>query len=987
MKKILRCLHAACFVVAQLCTTVSAETLFEDDFEAPGWDGSNWDFTRGTPGTDFGTEPAPGGGSGNAGFLDHGGYSASATLSKQIGYDVFSHVDPAATATKATIRFYDANPAVAPWFHVASQPLVNGGGNLTAGFGYGSNLGHYYFGSGVYSATAARSAGWHTMEVYYTDAGAWPVIDGVDYSNPNNILGGSASAMDTDASSKLHAQAGFYPTSQTNHRTHFDDVVVEDITPPAGLVAHYDWEGHVAPSTTQALIDKALPGRSDLFVRKGSPQAVPFRGGTGGQFDRTGTGTDLGGSIAQDNPELHVTGPLTLSAWIQPTEEAVDATASSGAYVITRYGGGGAVGDQRAYALGLVNGGLNFVISPDGTYGSALDLVSPPGMLQAGTPYHLTAVFEPGVRQEVYLNGVRVKDQGTSTVPSQIFDSSAWFRIGCMFGGWFGGAGDVNHFDGIIDDVRVHNRALAPQEVVELSGFVPEPGLVAHYDWDQPSAPTTTVPLMDKAGPEGALLYVRVGAPQLVPFRDGMGGLFNRTDSGVNTGDSIAYDSPELHVTGPITLAAWIQPTQEAIDAGGANVITKYGGGAAVGNQRGYSLGLFQGGLNFIISEDGTYGGALDMYTSPNIKLEADKAYHLVGVFEPGVRQEIYLNGVRVMGQTGSSVPNAIHDSTAWFRLGCVFWDAGGVGDINHFDGIIGDVRVYNRDLAAQEVTNLSGFVTPNLVAQYDWEQGLAPTTSTPLLDKAGPDASFLYVRKGSPQVVPFRDGRGGQFDRTGTGTDLGDSIAYDSPELHVTGPLTLMAWIEPTQEAVDATASSGAYVVTKYGGGGAVGDQRAYALGLVDGGLNFVISPDGTYGAAADLLSDPDLLEADRAYHIAGVFDPGQRMTVFLDGQIVASLSAAAGDYVPDEIFDSTAWFRIGCMFGGWFGGAGDVNHFDGIIDDVRVYDRALTQLEIFKAAGLPVPEPSTIVLLLLGLLGLGLAGWRRRRGSAKRR
>jgi hypothetical protein len=62
----------------------------------------------------------------------------------------------------------------------------------------------------------------------------------------------------------------------------------------------------------------------------------------------------------------------------------------------------------------------------DCSYGSALDLLSPPGMLQAGTPYHLTAVFEPGARQEIHLNGVRVRDQGSGTVPGGIYDSTAW---------------------------------------------------------------------------------------------------------------------------------------------------------------------------------------------------------------------------------------------------------------------------------------------------------------------------------------------------------------------------------------------------------------------------------------------------------------------------------------------------------------------------------------------------------------------------------
>ena len=41
-----------------------------------------------------------------------------------------------------------------------------------------------------------------------------------------------------------------------------------------------------------------------------------------------------------------------------------------------------------------------------------------------------------------------------------------------------------------------------------------------------------------------------------------------------------------------------------------------------------------------------------------------------------------------------------------------------------------------------------------------------------------------------------------------------------------------------------------------------------------------------------------------------------------------------------------------------------------DGKLDDVRIYDHALTAAEVFELNQVPVPEPSSAVLLVCGLV-----------------
>jgi len=81
-------------------------------------------------------------------------------------------------------------------------------------------------------------------------------------------------------------------------------------------------------------------------------------------------------------------------------------------------------------------------------------------------------------------------------------------------------------------------------------------------------------------------------------------------------------------------------------------------------------------------------------------------------------------------------------------------------------------------------------------------------------------------------------------------------------------------------------------------------------------------------------------VLSTGRWYHLAGVFDAGARtMSVYLDGELIASRSVTY-----DRVYDTTAPFMLGADMQG----VSVVHHFDGRLDEWRVYSRALTQSEI---------------------------------------
>ena len=189
-------------------------------------------------------------------------------------------------------------------------------------------------------------------------------------------------------------------------------------------------------------------------------------------------------------------------------------------------------------------------------------------------------------------------------------------------------------------------------------------------------------------------------------------------------------------------------------------------------------------------------------------------------------------------------------------------------------------------------------------------------------------NGSPAYVAGKFDQAISL-DG-GGEYVNCGNGSSLNPADA-----------VTVAAWIYPT-----SYGSSSAEIVTKLD---TQSNQRAYALRLDSSSnkLLFFVSPDGTNeaGNAVSVASDSSI-PLDQWTHVAGTYD-GSSIKVYVNGV------ADGSEHYSSDIYSSSADLCIGALF---ISGS-PARYFSGRIDEVRIYDSALSQSGIEYLMSLAEP------------------------------
>jgi chitodextrinase len=211
--------------------------------------------------------------------------------------------------------------------------------------------------------------------------------------------------------------------------------------------------------------------------------------------------------------------------------------------------------------------------------------------------------------------------------------------------------------------------------------------------------------------------------------------------------------------------------------------------------------------------------------------------------------------------------------------------------------------------------------VIPGLVAAYSFDEGAGTT----VLDRAGTNTGTIQGT-----VAWTTQGKNGGA-LTFNGTDNRVSIPA-SPSLNATNGLTLEAWVYPT-----ATQSGWRAVVQK--------ETDAWFLHASHDGGALRPAAGGTYGGNGDLVGSTSAIPLNTWTHLAQTYD-GSTLQLYVNGVVVAS-KARTGAL---QTTTSPMWIGGNNPYG---------EYFTGRIDDVRVYDRALSVSEITSDMNTSVGAP----------------------------
>lgn len=382
--------------------------------------------------------------------------------------------------------------------------------------------------------------------------------------------------------------------------------------------------------------------------------------------------------------------------------------------------------------------------------------------------------------------------------------------------------------------------------------------------------------------------------------------------------------STDLDNIAPMSVCAWVN--FESLPGAGGPIVGKTGG-ASFGNA-GWLLGYNDAGGQRFFFESNLGDGFQTDFNTTNL----GTFQHVCATWDgtdgtAGIN--IYLDSVL---DNNSAFTDTRTADDATYDLEICADDSSST----QCDGIIDDVRIYNRVLTATEISNIyqaTGGSQRSLIGHWKLDE----TSGSTITDSSA-----------SGYDATWSDFTGNDVTEESNAGKVNSSIHFDGTDDRITvadanvlegmAEISVSAWVY-----MDAQPANSLFYTIASKGTLGVGDVTSYVMWLrgpsgTNPGFFWSVRGSSSTSAGCNFTTMPS---AGEWHHLSGTYD-GTTARAYIDGVEVCSGSGNIG-----TILDTTARFRIGAADRG----ASD-HYMDGRIDDVRVYNRALSTSEIQSLA-----------------------------------
>jgi len=292
-----------------------------------------------------------------------------------------------------------------------------------------------------------------------------------------------------------------------------------------------------------------------------------------------------------------------------------------------------------------------------------------------------------------------------------------------------------------------------------------------------------------------------------------------------------------------------------------------------------------------------------------------------VAVVSVGGTSVIYVDGVLTYTQT-TAAPYAI---TGYMGFGNYDFTTTYTGDL-----YIDDCRLYDRPLTQAEITHLAsqrGVLGTPFVGLGDEQLWLCPSLQDGVNDLSGNNNDGVY-QGGMGTVTDVSNGGSLAYDFDGVSDEINCGDIFDAPT-----DFSISLWVEPS-----ATPKNNVGLVSKWNGAG--------YMALIDGNSRFSIYVNGDGHPTNTVVSWGTWV------HTVYVYDSSAGEVRFYENGVLTGFTGS--DQQSTGPNTNSLDFAIGSYNGG--------NNFRGRMDDIRYFDRPITQSEIThlaEARGIEGPPP----------------------------